>query len=167
LETHAELLQPTIDTVLQELAAQQENEEVRKTIEDHRLLLQRCREIGVAAAFAERVASQDPRIAFLAALNRLCNEVVTVLRAKNAEQKEALASRLEQMAQGDLPVEDARVFLQVLVAWIRGQDTQALMRQVETLQPPFRQTYDRMVAAVEQEAELEHESQTTKEPSSE
>ena len=37
------------------------------------------------------------------------------------------------------------------------------MRQVETLQPSFHEAYDQMVAAVEQEAELEHESQTASE----
>ena len=38
--------------------------------------------------------------------------------------------------------------MQVLVAWLQGQDTQALE---EKLQPPFRDGYAQMVAAVEQE----------------
>ena len=38
--------------------------------------------------------------------------------------------------------------VRVLVAWLRGRDTQALE---EKLQPPFRNVYAQMVAAVDQE----------------
>ena len=60
LEAHPELLQPEIDAVLLELVTEQEHEGARQTIETHRLLLQRCREIGIAAAFAEQGVGQDP-----------------------------------------------------------------------------------------------------------
>jgi len=151
LKAHPELLQPEVDAVLLELAAQQEHEGARQTIETYRLLLQRCREIGIAAAFAEQVAEQDPESTFLAALNDLCVQVIRVLGTGETEQREALSIQIEHMMQGDLPVEGTREFLQVLVAWLHGQDAQALERQVQALPSPFREAYERMVSAVEQE----------------
>jgi hypothetical protein len=59
-----------------------------------------------------------------------------------------LATVIEQVLKEDLPVEGAEGFLQVLVAWLRGRDTQTL---AERLQPHFRDGYAQMVAAVEQE----------------
>jgi hypothetical protein len=152
LEVHPELLQPAVDGVLQELAARQEHEGARKTIETHRLLLQRCREIGIAAAFAEQGAGQDPESAFLAALNALCDQVVSALSTGGAEQREALSKQIEQMMRGDLPVKGVRAFLAVLIAWLGGQEIQALERQGQALPSPFREAYEQMVAAVEQEA---------------
>ena len=148
LESHLDLLQPEVDAVLQTLAAQQEHDDGRKTIEEHRLLLARCRENGIDAAFAEIQRASSPEATFAAELNRVCNEVVATLRAGNAEQQEILATRLEQGFMDDLPLVGALDFLQVLVAWLRGQDTQTLE---EKLQPPFRNVYAQMVAAVDQE----------------
>jgi hypothetical protein len=118
-------------------------------IETHHLLLKRCREIGIAAAF-ER-AGQDPGSAFLAALNDLCAQIVTILRTGEAEQREALSIQDEQMLHGDLPVEGAREFLQVFTDWLRGQDTQVLERQSQALPSPFREAYEQMLTAVAQE----------------
>jgi len=78
--------------------------------------------------------------------------VVTALGAGEAAPREALATQIEHMMRGDLPVEGTREFLQVLAAWLHGQDPQMLERQGQTLPSPFRETYERMVAAVEQEA---------------
>lgn len=138
--------------MLVELAAQQEHEEARQTIETHRLLLQRCHQIGIAAAFAEQEAGQEPEGVFLAVLNDLCDQVITTLQNGEAAQREALATQIEHMMQGELPVEDARAFLQLLTAWLRGQDAQVLERQSKALLSPFREAYEHMVHAIEQEA---------------
>ncbi|MDP9312270.1 MAG: tetratricopeptide repeat protein [Chloroflexota bacterium] len=53
VESQAELLSSDADALLEQLAAAQQDEGARKTIEQHRVLLSRCREIGIAAAFAE------------------------------------------------------------------------------------------------------------------
>ncbi len=151
LEAHPELLQPEVDAVLLELAAQQEHEVVRKAIEMRRLVLQRCREIGIAATFAERGAGQDPESAFLAALNDLCSQVVNILHTGGTEQREALSIQIEHIMRGDLPVEGAHEFLQVLAAWLHGQDVQALERQGQALSSPFREAYEQMVTAVAKE----------------
>jgi tetratricopeptide (TPR) repeat protein len=141
---------PQVDTALVELAAQQEHEGARETIKTHRLLLQRCRQIGIAAAFAEQKVRQDPEGAFLAVLNDLCGQVVTVLHNDEAAQREALATQIEHMLARKLPVEGARAFLNVLIAWLCRQDAQMLERQSKALLPPFRETYEYMVHAVEQ-----------------
>ena len=151
LEAHPELLQPEVDAVLLQLAAQQEHEGAHKTIETHRLLLQRCREIGIAAAIAEQGAEQSPESAFLAVLNDLCGQVVSVLHNGETAQREALATQIEHMLQGDLPIKGARAFLHVLTVWLHGQDTLVLERQSKALPSPFRETYEHMVYAVEQE----------------
>ena len=145
LEAHPGLLRPEIDVLLQELAAQQEQEGVRKVIEKYRLLLAQCRIKGIDAAFADLQVAQN---AFTANLNRLCSEVVATLRTGNAEQCEALATRIEQMLKDDLPIEGVQDFLQVLIAWLREQGTHTLQ---EKLQPRFRDAYARMAAAMEQE----------------
>ena len=148
LESHPELLQPEIDVTLQEWAMQQENESARESIEEYRVLLARCRDMGVDVAFAELQGEKSADAAFASALNRICGEVVVTLRAGNAERQKVLATQIERMLKEDLPIEGARDFLQVLVIWLHGQDTQAL---VEKLQPVFRNAYDQMVVAVEQE----------------
>jgi len=133
---------------LQQLAAQQEHDGAREAVEERRLLLARCREKGIEVAFADRQGAKHSELTFAADLNRIWAEAVNLLRAGEAEQREALATRLEQMLQADPPLAEALDFLQVLVAWLRGQDTQALE---EKLQPPFRDVSARMVAALEQE----------------
>ena len=52
LESHPELLQPEADALLQNLALELEQDEARKVIEEHRLLLALCVEKGIDAAFA-------------------------------------------------------------------------------------------------------------------
>ncbi len=148
LELHPELLQPEIDAGLQQWAMQQENDGARKSIEEYRALLARCRDMGIDVAFAELQGEKSPEAAFAAGLNRICSEVVVTLRAGNVERQEALAAQLERMLKEGLPVEGALDFLQVLVIWLRGQDTQTL---AEKLQPIFRNAYAQMVAAVQQE----------------
>src|SRR5579859_5545853 len=148
LEEHPELLQPEIDAMLQELATQQEQESASQSIEKHRLLLARCREVGIDAAFAELRIGQGPEVTFAAELNRLCNEVVMTLHAGSVEQREAVAASLEPMLVQDLPLVGAVDFLRLLVAWLRGQETQTFE---EKLQPPFRDGYAQMVVQVDQE----------------
>ena len=148
LESHLELLQPEVNAVLQALATQQEHDGASRTIEEHRLLLADCKDKGIEVAFAEHLGVKNPEVTFAAELDRICNEVVTTLRAGNGEQQEALATRLEQMLKDDLPIVGALDFLGLLVAWLRKQDTQALE---EKLQLPFYDGYAQMVAAVEQE----------------
>ncbi len=58
LELHPELLQPEIDVMLQQLALQQESGAKRKAIEESRLLLARCRNQGIEAAFASYLVKQ-------------------------------------------------------------------------------------------------------------
>jgi len=148
LELHPELLQPEIDAGLQQWAMQQENDSARQSLEVYRALLARCRDMGIDVAFAELQGEKSPEAAFAAGLNRICSEVVVTLRTGNVERQEALAAQLERMLKEDLPVEGALDFLQVLVIWLRGQDTQTL---AEKLQPVFRNAYTQMVAAVQQE----------------
>ena len=94
---------------------------------------------------------QDPESTFFAALNDLCGQVVRALGTGGAEQRAGLSIQIDRMMQGDLPVEGARAFLQVLNAWLRGQNAQALERQGQALPSPFREAYKQMVSAVEQE----------------
>jgi tetratricopeptide (TPR) repeat protein len=148
LESHLELLQPEVDAVLQAFASQQKHDDARKTIEEHRLLLAECRGKGIDGAVAEHQGAQRPEMIFAAELNRIYAEVVTTMRAGNAEQQEVLATRLEQLLKDDLPIVGALDFLRVLVAWLREQGTQTLEKE---LRPPFRDAYAQMVAAVKQE----------------
>jgi len=152
LQSHPELLQPEVDALLQEVATHQEDDRARASIEEHRLLLARCRDMGIDAAFAELQGAQSPVETFVTELNRMCNEVIAMLRAGDAQRQQALATQLEQMLKQDLPMEGAQDFLQVLIAWLCGQDTQSI---VEKLQPIFRDAYAQMVTAIEQK-EPEH-----------
>src|SRR5579859_3834602 len=148
LEGHPELLQPEIDAMLQELATQQEHEGASQSIEAHRLLLARCREVGVDAAFDDLQVEQSPGDSFTTELNALCNEVVVALRAGKSEEQNELAARLEERLKADLPMDGVQDFLMVLVAWLCGKLTQDLL---EKLQSPFDDTYAHMVAVVEQQ----------------
>ena len=58
VEAQPELVSPEAEALLVELAAAQEDEGARATIERHRALLARCREVGVVAAFAELQAGR-------------------------------------------------------------------------------------------------------------
>src|SRR6266536_1547751 len=103
--------------------------------------------LSVAIPISETDAGQQQAQAFITELNRLSSEVVTTLRGGSAEKQEALATRLEQMLKDDFPLRGTHDFLKVLIAWLRGQDTQALFK---SLQPQHRDVYTRMVAVVEQ-----------------
>ncbi len=63
VEEHPELLSDEADALLGRMLEAEEvrrTSEVRRTLEKHRALLRRCREVGVARAFAERVGSSVP-----------------------------------------------------------------------------------------------------------
>lgn len=111
-------------------------------------MLAQCRDKGIDAAFAEIEVAQNPEVSFAADLDRLCNKVIATLRTGNTEQRDALVTSIEQMLKNDLPMEGLQDFLALLLAWLHEQDTQLL---AEKLQPPFREAYPQMVAAVEQE----------------
>jgi hypothetical protein len=150
LEAHLELLHPDVDAVLQQLAIQcKQDATSQKAIEEHRLLLVDCRVKGIEAAFAEFLERQNPAQIFADELNRICNEVVATVRTGETEQRKVVATRLEQILEGDLPLVGAPDFLQLLIVWLRGQPTQALE---ERLQAPFRDVYTQMLAAVDQTA---------------
>jgi tetratricopeptide (TPR) repeat protein len=149
LESHPELLQPEIDTGLQQWAMQQENDSARESIEEYRSLLARCRDMGIEATFAELQGAKSSEATFAAALNHICSEVVVTLRSGDAGRQKVLATQLERMLREDLPIEGAQDFLQVLVIWLHGQDTRIIAE--EKLQPVFRDAYAQMVSAVERE----------------
>jgi len=127
------------------------NEEACQVIKSYRLLFQRCRQIGIDAAFAEWKDGQVPEKAFVSILNDLCSQVVATLHNCEAEQREALAIQIEHMMQGDLFVGDVQAFLQLITAWSRGQDAQVLKHQSEALPAILREAYEQMADAVEQE----------------
>jgi len=155
LESHPELLQPEIDAALQQQAMQQENDSARKHIEEYRLLLDRCRNMGIDVAFAELQGEKSPEAIIVAALNHICSQVVVTLRTRNARQQKVAANLLEHLLEQVSPIQGVQDFLQVLVIWLRGQDTLVL---AERLQPHFRNAYAQMIAAVErEETENAHE----------
>jgi len=55
LEAHPELLSEEADGLLGQLIEVQEDDGARRTLEEHRALLRRCREVGLEAAFAEKM----------------------------------------------------------------------------------------------------------------
>ncbi|MDW8066035.1 MAG: hypothetical protein RMK32_10460, partial [Anaerolineae bacterium] len=58
LEAHPELLTDEADALLGQLiqaARSQGDENARRVLEEHRALLRRCREVGIARAFAEKM----------------------------------------------------------------------------------------------------------------
>jgi tetratricopeptide (TPR) repeat protein len=57
VEADSELLGSEADELLKQLAAAQQDADARDLIEQHRMLLARCREVGIAAAFAESQVS--------------------------------------------------------------------------------------------------------------
>jgi tetratricopeptide (TPR) repeat protein len=59
LEQYPELLTDEANALLSQLADTQETEGARQTVETHRALLRRCREVGVERAFAERTDAAD------------------------------------------------------------------------------------------------------------
>jgi CHAT domain-containing protein/tetratricopeptide (TPR) repeat protein len=54
VQEHPELLGEEADSLLVEIALAQSGEGARQTIEEHRVFLRRCREVGVEAAYAEK-----------------------------------------------------------------------------------------------------------------
>jgi len=54
---HPELLNDEADALLAQLAQAQESAGARQAVEEHRALLHRCREVGIEAAFAEKVGA--------------------------------------------------------------------------------------------------------------
>ncbi len=56
LEQYPELLTDEANALLGQLTETQETEGARQTVETHRALLRRCREVGVERAFAERIS---------------------------------------------------------------------------------------------------------------
>jgi hypothetical protein len=62
LEQHLELLGDEVDAILSQLAAAQESKGAHDLVEAHRALLQRCRSMGVEAAFAEIERASQPAI---------------------------------------------------------------------------------------------------------
>lgn len=68
------------------------------------------------------------------------------MRVENADRQKELAVRLERLQKNDtFPVEGIPEFLDLLVAWLRGQDTLALEGK---LKPQFREAYIKMLAAL-------------------
>ena len=57
VEQHPELLTGVADGLLAQLADAHEDDGARRTVEEHRALLLRCREVGIEAAFAELVGA--------------------------------------------------------------------------------------------------------------
>jgi hypothetical protein len=151
LETHAELLAPESDRLLEQLALQVEDEQVRQSIAIHRQLLQRCREVGIAAAFAELMNAateqsdaENPTTAptsenesealSLADLPRI---VATVIRQRTQEECQQLAATLVE-AQHGLSGEDAAVsdLLGCFVSRLHGE-----MPDTSVLTDPFRELW--------------------------
>ncbi len=146
VEAHRELLQPEADNILQELASYQTRDNALRTIEKRRILLTLCREKGIEVAFMELQSAADQEESFVSELNRIYCEVVVTLRTGNEEEQEALADGLEQRLTNNLPIEGAQDFLQLLVAWLRKQDIQI---QVKNLQPAVYDLYTQMLTDVE------------------
>jgi hypothetical protein len=149
LEAHPEFLDTEADTLLEQLAAAQQDDGLKQLIGQHRALLARCREVGIVAAFAELHGQKENRAtdAFATQLNVLCQQVVVALQIGDVTQSETLATRLDEMVGEPMPLEGVGDFLMLLAAWLRGEDITA---QVETLQPAFQEAYQQMVAGLSQ-----------------
>lgn len=148
------MLDGKADAVLEELVAVQQNDRARALIEQHRLLLARCREVGIAAAFAEQQENQaqSPESESEATrLNALCQQVVATLRIGDMTRCEALATHLENQ-EGAFSMDGAGTFLALLTAWLRGEEIAA---REETLQSAFLQVYQQMNVAVAAEQDQE------------
>ena len=62
VEEHPELLGDEADALLAQLLDAQENDGACRAVEEHRTLLRRCRETGIAAAFAEKTGAAGPPV---------------------------------------------------------------------------------------------------------
>jgi tetratricopeptide (TPR) repeat protein len=140
LHTHPELLTSDADEALASLLEQQEREDVRATIEEHRHLLRRCREVGIDPAFEERASSSpalqtndDESEGEQATLEKVPQVVASILVHGSHEQRQQLVSALTTTEQ-ELPVEqeELRTFLHCLVAVLSGE-----IPDVSSLQSPF------------------------------
>ena len=138
LGSHLELLQPEIDALLQGLAAQQEHEGARKTIEEHRLLLASCRDKGIDGAFAEHQGVQRPEVEntdedegpTIEGLSRAVSSAI--LQGSTEERQQFAASLIE--AQRQLPPEGVALgkFFGCLAAALRGETPEGA-----SLEAPF------------------------------
>ena len=158
LEAHPEYLDTETDALLEQLAAAQQNDDKRQLIKEHRVLLTRCREIGIASAFAELRGQHEQSATndFAAQLNLLCQQVVGALQNDDATQRDTLATRLDDMIREPMPLEGAQDFLMLLAAWLRGED---ITSRVETLQPPFQSAYHQMVVILSQQEQAASDPQ--------
>ena len=146
LHAHLELLTLDTDEALTSLLDQQEHEEARAIIQEHRQLLKRCREVGIDPAFDERSSSSPALKNAHSTLNNLCIQVVTVLRTGDEEQKEGLAQQIEQTNDENISLMNGgQALLDVFVAWLRNMDTLVIQQQVSVLPKPLQQVYQHMV----------------------
>ncbi len=60
VEIHPELLTDDADALITQLAATQNNDSARQIVLDYHTLLCHCRDVGIEAAFAEKVSSSSP-----------------------------------------------------------------------------------------------------------
>jgi hypothetical protein len=145
VETHPHLLNTAADDVLRELAATQADAEAQMAIEQHRTLLARCRDVGVAVAFAELRVEEEQQSTFSRQLNAICQHVINMLRDGDPQQRSDLAHRIETLTPQDLPREGSQDFLALLAAWLRGE---TISHQAADLPADFRAAYQRMAAIV-------------------
>jgi len=57
IEVHPELLDSSTDALISQLLSVEEDEAYRQNLETHRILLQRCRKVGIEQAFDEKIKS--------------------------------------------------------------------------------------------------------------
>ncbi|MFL5653956.1 MAG: CHAT domain-containing protein [Ktedonobacteraceae bacterium] len=138
LESHLELLQLEVDAVLQALAAQQEHEGARKTIEEHRFLLADCRDNGIESAFAEYQGAKSPEMENTdedeaLTVEELPGVVSSVISQGTIQERQQFAASLIE-AQRQLPPEGVALgkFFGCLAAALRNETP-----EVESLEAPF------------------------------
>lgn len=138
LEAHLELLQPEVDAALQALAAQQEHDGARKTVEEHRLLLADCRDKGIDSAFAELLDVHSPETKNTdedeeLTVEELPEVVSSVILQGTTEERQQFATELVE-AQQELSPEEAALgrFFGCLVAALREETP-----EVAALEAPF------------------------------
>lgn len=126
LEQHPELLSDEADALLEQVVQSLEDAPQRQSIEEYRILLRRCHEVGVEAAFAEMTAS-------------------TAGTASSAEDiPEDVSPLLELLA--TLPPEDADAFMAILT---RVDSPEALIAALND-HPALRTALEQVLAGARQ-----------------
>ena len=147
LEKHPEILSEEADAILEALIETQQDEKVRKLIEQQRKLLANCRQEGIIETFTELQAKLEQHADddYTTQLNALYRQVVAALLSKDNKSREALATYIDHVTDSDTTLKTVHDFLVLLAAWLRGED---ITPRIGALSQEFQDAYYQILSDV-------------------